>query len=61
MKNVMIAFEEYYGNPDVLVVYNLITGHLVFDINLGENFRQKAISCAAGHNTGALVIISNLQ
>ena len=38
MTNVMIAFEECEGNPLDLISYQEITGHLVFDIKLGENF-----------------------
>eukprot|EP00978_Attheya_sp_CCMP212_P028576 scaffold99084_cov45-Attheya_sp.AAC.1 len=41
MKNVRIAFEEYDGNPEELIGYEEITGHLVFDVKLGENFRRK--------------------
>jgi hypothetical protein len=44
MTNVRIAFEEYDGNPNNLVGYIQITGHLVFDVKLGENFRRKASS-----------------
>jgi hypothetical protein len=51
MKNVMIAFEECEGNPLKLIGYQEITGHLVFDIKLGENFRRKARYCADGHKT----------
>lgn len=34
-----------------LVGYEEITGHLVFDTRLGENFRRKARCCADGHKT----------
>jgi hypothetical protein len=53
MANVRIAFEEYDGDPNKLVGYIQITGHLVFDVKLGENFRRKARFCADGHKTGA--------
>ena len=54
MKNVRVAFLEYDGNPDEdLVGYTEITGHLVFDVKLGEGFRRKARFCADGHKTGA--------
>eukprot|EP00978_Attheya_sp_CCMP212_P028362 scaffold97814_cov57-Attheya_sp.AAC.1 len=53
MKNVRIAFEEYDGNPEELIGYEEITGHLVFDVKLGENFRRKEQYCADGHKTGA--------
>eukprot|EP00978_Attheya_sp_CCMP212_P017505 scaffold46664_cov63-Attheya_sp.AAC.6 len=53
MKNVRIAFEEYDDNPEELIGYEEITGHLVFDVKLGENFRRKARYCADGHKTGA--------
>ena len=53
MQNVRIAFEEFDGDPSTLVGYTQITGHLVFDVKLGENFRRKARYCADGHKTGA--------
>ena len=53
MQNVRIAFEEFDGDPNSLVGYTQITGHLVFDVKLGENFRRKARYCADGHKTGA--------
>jgi hypothetical protein len=53
MRNVRIAFEEFDGDPNTLVGYTQITGHLVFDVKLGENFRRKARYCADGHKTGA--------
>ena len=53
MRNVRIAFEEFDGDPNSLVGYTQITGHIVFDVKLGENFRRKARFCADGHKTGA--------
>ena len=53
MQNVRIAFEEFDGDPNTLVGYTQITGHLVFDVKLGENFRRKARYCADGHKTAA--------
>jgi hypothetical protein len=51
MKNVRIAFEVYKGDTDELTDYQKISGHLAFDIKLGENFRRKARYCAHGHKT----------
>ena len=53
MGNVRVAFEEYDGDTRSLIGYTQITGHLVFDVKLGENFRRKARYCADGHKTGA--------
>lgn len=53
MKNVRVEFEEFDGDPNTLVGYTQMTGHLVFDVKLGENFRRKARYCADGHKTGA--------
>jgi hypothetical protein len=53
MRNVRVAFEEYDGDPNTLVGFTQITGHLVFDVKLRENFRRKARYCADGHKTGA--------
>eukprot|EP00978_Attheya_sp_CCMP212_P004834 scaffold10631_cov58-Attheya_sp.AAC.2 len=58
MKNVWIAFEEYDGSPEELIGYEEITGHLVFDEKLGENFRRKACFCADGHKTGAPSLVT---
>jgi hypothetical protein len=51
MQNVCIAFEVYNGDTNDLVGYQKISGHLVFDVKLGENFRRKARYCADGHKT----------
>ena len=53
MRNVRVAFEEFDGDSNALVGYTQITGHLVFDVKLGENFRRKARYCADGQKTGA--------
>lgn len=53
MSAVMIALEHHEGDPRSLVGFEEITGHLVFDVKLGENFRRKARFCADGHKTGA--------
>ena len=42
MKNVLIAFEEYDDDPSKLVGYKEITGHIIFDVKLGESFRRKS-------------------
>ena len=49
MKNVRVAFQELESNPNDLIGYQQITGHLVFDVKLGENFRRKACFVADGH------------
>jgi hypothetical protein len=54
MKNVCIAFEEYEGDVSTLVGYTQITGHIVFDVKLGENLRRIARYYADGHKTGRL-------
>jgi Reverse transcriptase (RNA-dependent DNA polymerase) len=45
------AMEEHDGDVRNLVGFQLITGHIVFDVKLGENFRRKARFCADGHKT----------
>lgn len=49
MKNNRVAFETYEGNTDDLVGYQEITGHIIFDVKLAENFRRKARFVADGH------------
>ncbi len=58
MRNVRVAFEEQGGDPNSLVGYTQITGHIVFDVKLGENFRRKARYCADGHKTSAPVSVT---
>ena len=53
MKNNRVAFEEYTGEISKLVGYKRISGHMVFDIKLGENFHFKARFVADGHLTDA--------
>ena len=49
MKNNRVAFEEYDGEIEDLVGYEQISGHLIFDVKLSENFRRKARYVADGH------------
>ena len=53
MANVMMAFDEIDDPSSLGKEYNEITGHLVFDVKLGENFRRKARFVADGHKTSA--------
>jgi hypothetical protein len=58
MQNLQASFEEYEGDPNTLVGYTNITGHVAFDVKLGENFRRKAQYCADGHKTGSLASVT---
>ena len=49
MKNNRVAFETYEGRIEDLIGYEQITGHLIFDVKLSENFRRKARFVADGH------------
>ena len=54
MKNVCIAFEEFEGNKeDIPPGYQFVNCHMIFDIKMGEGFRQKACMVAGGHMTEA--------
>ena len=59
MKNCRIAFEEHEGEINSLIGFQAITGHLVFDVKLGESFRRKARFCADGHKTAAPAAIAH--
>ena len=48
MKNVRIAFDTYDGDIDELFGYQFVKCHMIFDINMGENFRRKARMVAGG-------------
>ena len=49
----MKELEENAGDVEDLIGNKKITGHFVFDVKLGENFRRKARYCADGHKTKA--------
>ena len=49
MKNCRVAFEAYDGDIKDLSGYEEISGHLIFDVKLSENFRRKARFVADGH------------
>ena len=49
MTNNMCAFKKYEGNTSELVSYKEITGQLIFDVKLSENFRRKARFVDDGH------------
>ena len=49
MKNNRIAFEDFDGDIKDLKGYEQISGHLIFDVKLSENFRRKARFVADGH------------
>ena len=53
MANVMTAFDEIDDPSKLGKEFNEITGHLIFDVKLGENFRRKARWVADGHKTSA--------
>lgn len=49
MTNNRIAFERYDGLIKDLIGYEEITGHVIFDVKLSENYRRKARFVADGH------------
>ena len=53
MANVMMAFDEIDDPSKLGKEFNEITGHLIFDVKLGENFRRKNRCVADGHKTSA--------
>ena len=57
-----MAVEEHGGNLSKLVRYQEISGHFMFDVNLGENFRHKAMFVADGQkrDTPSLVLYSTI-
>ena len=54
MGKVKAEVAESTTSPDNLVGYQEIDLHIVFNINLGEKFRRKAILVEGGHKTKAL-------
>ena len=52
MRNVRAAFEVLEGSEkEIPPGYQKIDCHLIFDVNMGENFRRKACMVAGGHVT----------
>jgi hypothetical protein len=51
INNVWVAFVECDENPEDLIGYKQIMGHLVFDVKLRECFHRKSRFCADGHET----------
>jgi hypothetical protein len=58
MKVIHPAFEVHEGAEKNLVGYTKITGHLIFDIKMGENLRRKARYVADGHKTDPPVTLT---
>ena len=51
MPKINNTVEKYEGDPSELVGYQEINGHMIFDVNMGENFRQKTRFFADGHKS----------
>ena len=51
MKKIIGAVRIYNGDPKELIGYQEITGHIIFDVKLGEGFRRKARFVGNGHKT----------
>ena len=49
MINNRCDFENYEGNTNEIVAYKEITGHLIFNVKLSENFSRKARFISDGH------------
>ena len=58
MKNNRVAFEPYEGKLEDLIGYEEISGHLIFDVKLSENFWRKASFVADGHLVETLASIT---
>ena len=51
MNKIKGAVQIHDGTPNDLIGYQQITGHIIFDIKLGEGFRRKARFVGDGHKT----------
>ena len=58
MKNVLVAFDRIEDPSKLSKEYTQITGHLIFDIKLGEGFRRKARWVANGHLTDTPSVVT---
>ena len=49
-EKVRIDFDIYEGNMEELPPgYQYVSCHIIFDVNIGENFRRKALLVEGGH------------
>ena len=53
MPDIEKEVDEYDGDPWDLIGYQHITGHMIFDVKMGENFRRKSRFVAGGHKIEA--------
>lgn len=51
MENVRVVFQLHEGDPKSLIGYQEVKCHMIFDVKLGENFRQKARLVCQGNRT----------
>lgn len=52
MRNLRPAFEAWEKSEgDILIGYQQVKCHLIFDVNMGEDFRRKARFVTGGHAT----------
>ena len=51
MKTVRPELEVHDGEEKYLVVFTRITGHIIYTVKLGKNFKRKVRYVADGHNT----------
>ena len=51
MDKIKGAVRVHEGTPDELIGFQQITGHIIFDVKLGEGFRRKARFVGDGHKT----------
>ena len=62
MKNVRIYFEVWEKVVEnVPPGYQEVKCHMIFDVNLGENFRRKVRMVAGGHTTTAPSLLTYFQ
>ena len=55
MRKIKGAVLVFDGDQNELVGYQEITGHVIFDVKLGEGFRRKARFVGDDHKTEMLV------
>ena len=58
MEKVKTAVSESTMSPDNSFGYQEIDLHIIFDINIGENFRRKSRLVSGGHRTKSLSSIT---
>ena len=58
MPKIENSVDEYGGDPSDLILYQQITGHMIFDVKIGKKIWRKVRFVVDGHNIEAPSLIT---